>query len=110
MADLISINEAAALGIERLRKPVWAHPCDHLKLDIIGGRPGPWTHLWCPFNKECNGRDPVDILCISLDYDERCYVPHTGPTPDSDEYKAEVAAYDGCLSSRPADGKEDQRD
>jgi hypothetical protein len=96
----LSIREAAARGIERVRKPVWAHPCDHLKIDIIDGKPGPWTHLYAPFNKECNGRDPVDMLCIAhgVNYDERCWVPHTGPTLDSDEYKAAVASYDGCLS------------
>lgn len=96
MADFISINEAAARGCALLRKPEWVSECDHLKVDIIdGGKPGPWTHLYAPFNKQCNGRDPVDVLCVSMDYDEQCWFPHTGPTHDSDEYKAQVARFDG---------------
>lgn len=99
MTELISINEAAARGIERLRKPTWANPCDHLKIDVLrdgdADKPGPWTHLYTPFNKECNGRDPVDILCVTqgMDYTEHCWVPYTGPLPDSEEYKAAVAAF-----------------
>ncbi len=96
---LISIRGAAKAGIARLRKPVWAHPCAHLKLDIIDGEPGPWTHLYDPFNMECNKRDPVDVLCISMDYDAKEWAPHTGPTSGSDEYKAAQAAYAGCLGA-----------
>lgn len=96
---LISIRDAAVAGIARLRKPVWVHPCAHLKLDIIDGEPGPWTHLYDPFNRECNKRDPVDVLCISMDYDAKEWAPHTGPTSDSDEYKAAQAAYAGCLGA-----------
>jgi hypothetical protein len=59
---MISIVYAAANGVERVRKPIWANPLDHLKIDIVDGKPGPWLHLWCPFNKECNGRDPVDVF------------------------------------------------
>ncbi len=96
---MISIIDAAAQGIERLRRPIWANPMDHLKIDILwgGGKPGPWTHLFAPFNRECNGRDPVDILCTQMDYNAAEYVPYEGPLPDSDEYRAAVAAYDGCL-------------
>lgn len=97
--SLISINEAAARGIERLRKPIWATPLDHLKIDIIDGRPGPWLHLYCPFNRECNGRDPVDILGIlEGDYNAREFVAYVGPRADSPAYKAEQEKFDGCLS------------
>jgi hypothetical protein len=91
VVSLISINEAAALGIDRIRKPIWATPEDHLKIDIINGKPGPWIHLYAPFNKECNGCDPVNILWIQMDYNEPVYVPYTGPLPDSEEYLAKVA-------------------
>jgi hypothetical protein len=37
----ISINEAANQGIGYLRKSVWAIPLDHLKIDILDGKPGP---------------------------------------------------------------------
>ena len=96
---LISINEAAAAGIERLRDPKWMTPEDHLKIDIIDGKPGPWTHLFSPFNRECNGRDPVSIICTQMDYGTAGWEPYTGPISGSDEYKASQARYDGCLGA-----------
>lgn len=102
--ELLSINDAAERGIERLRRPVWGNQLDHLKIDIFSGRPGPWSHLYAPFNKECNGRDPVDIINIpgvnniSLDPSERAYVAYTGPASDSSEYKAAAAEYEGGLA------------
>ena len=99
MTQLLSINEAASQGIERLRLPDWIIPEDHLKLDIIDGRPGPWTHLFGPFNKECNGRDPVDILCLSMDYEKREWVRYVGPLSGSDEYKAAQSRFDGFRES-----------
>ena len=94
----ISINEAAAKGITRLRKKVWATREDHLKIDIIDGKPGPWTHLFSPFNKECNGRDPVDILATNMDYNAKEFIPYSGPLPESDEY---TILYRGIRLSRP---------
>lgn len=97
---LISINEAALRGIERLRKPIWSHPLDHLKLALKGNAMfGVWAQLYCPFNKECNGRDPVEMLVFQLDRVAPEWEPYTGALPDSDEYKAAVAVFDGCLSS-----------
>ena len=93
MADLISIKEAEAQGIERVRKPIWSNPLDHLHIG-----PGIWLHLYCPFNKECNGRDPVDILKFQQDANSKEWEPYSGPLPDSEEYKAAVAVFDGCLS------------
>jgi hypothetical protein len=98
MKKLISINEAAARGIERLRKPVWANPFDHLKIDVLDGRPGPWVHLYAPFNKKCNGRDPVSFLIFNHDPDAKDFQPYTGHPADSDEYKAEVAKFEGFTS------------
>lgn len=93
--ELISIKDAEAQGITRVRKPVWANPLDQLHIG-----PGIWTHLYCPFNKECNGRDPVDMLKFQIgDLDAKEWLPHTGSLPDSEEYKAAVAVFDGCLSN-----------
>jgi hypothetical protein len=95
--ELISLNQAAARGIARVRKPEWATPEDHFKVDIVDGRPGPWLHLFAPFNLECNGRDPVDVLwpiqfgAAAADAPE--FVAYTGPLPESDAYKAAVARY-----------------
>lgn len=98
MGDLISIREAAQQGIERVRNPIWSIPMDHLKIDIIDGGAGPWTHLFSPFNKECNGVDPFDIPFVGMDYDSQEYEPYTGPVADSEEYKAEQDKYNGILS------------
>ncbi len=104
MPKMLSIAEAAAKGVERVRQPQWANPLDHLKIDIIDGKPGPWLHLWCPFNRECNGRDPMPLTVGAppLDLFERCFLRYDGPLPDSDEYKAAVAKFDGVLSPPPA--------
>lgn len=88
----ISINEAVKLGVPRLRKPNWANPLDHLKIDIIDGQIGPWLHLYAPFNISINGRDPVDMLALShreaLDTPE--FKIYDGPVGTSDEYQVEV--------------------
>lgn len=97
---LISINEAVRLGHPRLRKPIWSNPLDHLKIDIIDGQMGPWLHLFAPFNKECNGRDPVDMLAFQHEasFDTPEFAIYDGPLPPSDEYKAAVARFDGVLA------------
>lgn len=61
---LISINQAAAMGIDRLRQPRWANLEDYLKIDIIDGKAGPWGHLYSPANEAVNGRNPVDMLLL----------------------------------------------
>lgn len=90
---LLSINEAVAQGITRVRKPVWAEPLDQLHIG-----PGIWMHLYCPSNKEINGRDPVDIMKICCDMDEKAWLPHTWPGPESDDYKAMAAQFGGVLN------------
>lgn len=95
---MLSIMEAAAQGIVYLRQPGWAAAEDHFKIDIIDGRHGPWGHLYSPFNKECNGHDPVNVLLFEADVLKRWWIPHTGPLADSAEYKAQVAVFEGCLS------------
>lgn len=103
---LISINEAVKLGHPRLRKPIWANPFDHLKIDIIDGSLGPWLHLFAPFNKECNGRDPVDMLAFQHKdtFNTQEFEIYGGPLPDSDEYKAEVARFAEQIERTAAHG------
>ncbi len=99
--NMISILQAAERGIDRVRQPIWANKYDHVKIDIIDGKLGPWLHLYCPFNKECNGRDPVDFLWMvdpKTDINSVCFVPYEGPLPDSDEYKANAALYTNTLT------------
>jgi hypothetical protein len=93
----LSVNEAAARGIERLRKPIWANKLDHLKIDIVDGKPGPWLYLWAPFNTECNGRDPVESFAYQWDLDFPEFEIYAGPLPSSAEYQAAVKAFDGVL-------------
>lgn len=98
---LISARRAAQLGIERLRRPIWAHPMDHIKIDIIDGALGPWGYLFAPFNQECNGRDPVDFIfgVTLIGPDDEIFEAYRGPLPGSDEYRAEVARYQGVLAA-----------
>ena len=106
MSDLISIKEAQDHGVERVRKPMWANKLDHLNV-MPHGKPGLWTHLYCPFNKECNGRDPVEILIYQLDLHAKEYEPYTGPLPDSEEYRKAASYFDGCLGTSPnGDGEQ----
>lgn len=106
MPKLISINEAAEMGVERLRLSKWADKMDHIKLDIVDGKPGPWIHLWCPFNKECNGRDPVSQLSIMHPWKECLDTPewevYRGQLPGSEKYKARAAAFAGVLNETPS--------
>lgn len=95
--NLISIKEAATQRIDRLRQPQWIQPEDHIKLDLVNGSLGPWIHLYAPFNEECNGRDPVDILGVGYDLTQKSWLPYTGVMPDSDEYKAAQAKFKGGL-------------
>jgi hypothetical protein len=74
---MISIKQAAAQGISLIRKPNWVNPADHLKIDIIDGKPGPWVHLYSPVNEMINGRNPVGILQLD-GLDEECFEPWSG--------------------------------
>lgn len=88
--ELISLNEAAKRGIDRLRLPVWAIPEDHLKIDIIDGTVGVWLHLHSPMNRSLSGKDPVNFLGLTLpnyNADSKDYPPYEGPLPDSPEYR-----------------------
>lgn len=93
LPKLISITQAAARGIDRVRKPNWANRLDHVKIDIVDGHGvGPWLHLWSPLNWLVNGHDPFDFLWavgpMKTDLDAAVFEAYTGPLPDSDEYKA----------------------
>lgn len=109
---LFSLNEAAARGVSRVRQPNWANPLDHIKIDLFpDGAHGPWVHVYSPFNKECNGRDPIDLLWGGpphgmIDPDAKSFYAYAGPLPDSEEYKAAAASFDGALSVQSSRGTE----
>lgn len=79
------------MGVLRLRSPVWADPMDHIKIDIVNNEPGPWLHLYSPFNLRCNGRDPVDFIHMmpqmKTDINECMWEIYKGPLPESTVYK-----------------------
>lgn len=99
--ERMTLASATARGIERVRRPIWAEPLDHLKIDIVHARLGPWAHLYAPANLDCNGCDPFDI-CLLIVPDECEWVPYAGPLPDSDEYRAAQARYAGVFSKGSA--------
>jgi len=70
---------------------------DHLQINVANGKPGPWTYLFSPFNNECNGHDPINLLFTQMDYDAEEWLPYDGAHHDSDEYKVAQSAYYGCL-------------
>lgn len=94
---LFSLKEAVSRGVNRVYSPIWASPFDHIKIDLYpDGSHGPWVHLYSPFNEVINGHDPVDLLWLGkpqglIDENAKSFYAYTGPLPDSDEYKAEVA-------------------
>lgn len=109
MTKLISIKDAAAAGIKRVRMEKWGAPLDHIAIDLIDGSHGPWAHFWAPFNMECNGRDPVDMLIgpkgintVYVDPDDRCFVPYAGPTSHDREYQAAAVKFKGVLGEKVA--------
>ena len=65
--ELISINQAKAQGVARVRLPKWAIPFDHLELG------GLWHQMYSPFNKECNGRDPIQLPAWDINVDDPIY-------------------------------------
>lgn len=90
---LISINDAAARGTDRVRMPRWANQFDHIKIVILDGTVGPWANLFAPFNVKCNGHDPQELRLTEADCNECVYVPYDGALPGSDEYRAAQAVY-----------------
>lgn len=80
---LISINEAIAQGIQRVRMPSWPSPCDHLRIDS-----SPLWQLYAP-GKEYS--DAAQYRSSSTDHDHRAWQAYTGPLPHSAEYHEEAA-------------------
>lgn len=84
---LISLHEAVAAGIDKVRTPRWIMSDDYLKIDIIeqdGERMmGPWFHLYSPMNEMINGRNPVDLPAMQFDCDEQIYEPWKSKNEES---------------------------
>lgn len=102
MSNLMSINEAAQQGIERLRLPNWVNIFDHLKIDIVEledgyKEPRLWAKFYSPSNLELNGQDPFPVFLLTMGLDKIEWEQYTGALPDSDEYKAKQESFKGML-------------
>jgi len=97
MSELICIHDAVSQKIKYLRRPIWANKFDHIKIQIIENQLGPWVELYCPFNQECNGRDPVSLLITQFDRNKEEWEPYLGPLHDAPEYLEERKRFEGCL-------------
>lgn len=96
----ISLETAARHGIERVRHQRWANKLDHFELTIIDGKPGAWVRMWAPVNAMFGDEKPdgfqINALGVgtpSVSPTKPLFLPYTGPLPDSDEYRAEVARF-----------------
>ncbi len=58
----MTVDEAVAKGIDKIRKPIWINKDDHIKLDIINGTRGPWVHFYSPVNVPVGNKNPVSII------------------------------------------------
>lgn len=84
---LLTLAEARAKGLIRVRQPQWVGPFDYLDLThtII-------ARLYSPKNRAMNRRDPVEMLLP--DSNVREWLPYEGPAADSAEYQADRDAFE----------------
>lgn len=78
---MISINQAVAQGITRLRMPRWAPTDAYMLLYIIDGELGPWVKLYSRTEQQAIG-EPTPQMFLSYTYeksfDREEYEPYTG--------------------------------
>ncbi len=79
MSARISLVDAAALGVSRIRMPSWSHRHDHFEIDIKNGKLGPTILLWSPPNRRFYKRDPISLPTNRILPDKRMFVPYRGP-------------------------------
>lgn len=76
---LISIRQAEARGLTKLRLDVWANPDDYLEFTMVefgGVGFGPWVKLWSPTNAICEQENPQMLLITMIgDLDDECWRP-----------------------------------
>lgn len=96
---MISVYEAAARGITRLRSPAWRDPDDHIEIDVVGGKIGPWFRLYSALNEICGYDNPRRILWISVGtaFDTACFLPYGDVQGTDDENGQGHEDDDGCV-------------
>src|SRR5262249_49772487 len=75
----ISINDAAATGVDKLRKPYWANADDHIKIEIVNGKAGVWLRFYSDLNETLGNPNPVELLGISADYEKKEWIAWEAP-------------------------------
>jgi len=78
----MTVEEAAAQGLTKIRRSIWASPLDHLAIGPV------WHRLYSPMNQAINGQDPVPLFAAREQTDD--WEPYTGPAHDSEEYQAKA--------------------
>lgn len=75
---MISVRQAAARGISKLRLDNWANPQDHFEFYLVpGGGVGPWVKLWSPTNEPIGMPNPQTLLITMMgDLDDECWLPY----------------------------------
>lgn len=74
---IMSIAAAAAAGITKLRRENWAFRDDHIELDLIDGKLGPWFTLHLPTSAQLIGAEPTQRqLLLGHDLDEVAWEPY----------------------------------
>jgi hypothetical protein len=73
----MSINEMTKVGITKFRQVNWTNPDDHMEMNIIEGRPGPWFKLWSPVNELIGTKNPQTLLVTMMgDLNDKCWYPY----------------------------------
>ena len=76
----MNITEAAAAGVERLRRPQW--PTGYMRVYVHDGLSGPWVTFWAREIQEAANLDcPQVLLSILADAD---FVPYDGEPDPAD--------------------------
>lgn len=77
---LISLNEAAACGIERVRLGHWTEPGDYIRIQILDGELGPKFQLYSRFFPSMGIPNPAVFSweAVGARPDDRLYRPYEG--------------------------------
>lgn len=74
--SLISIDDAIASGVFKLRLPHWALPTDHIELAPVSGGVGPWVKLWSETNERIGEKNPHQFLITELNRAKPEWLPY----------------------------------
>lgn len=73
----ISLQQAADIGIKRVKNPNWGSNTDYIKLETHNEEVH-WLYLYSDLNDEINGRNPVRLSARLYPLDAKIYTPYDG--------------------------------